>query len=103
MVAAWHTLVVMIGGMLCFFVHIDGLAQEIASLKKEVDQGQRRFYVLETNVKGVIFIRFTDSRMQPVPFVTRSALVLLSPITLRQTLTIALSSPHGDMLSRHTG
>jgi hypothetical protein len=28
-------------------------------------------------VKGVIFIRFTDPRMQPVPFITRTPFLLL--------------------------
>lgn len=51
----------------------DALAQEIAGIKKESQEGQRKFYVLETNVKGLIFIRFTDPRMQPVPFVTRAS------------------------------
>jgi hypothetical protein len=54
----------------------DALAAEIADIKKEAKEGQRKFYVLETNVKGLIFIRFTDPRMQPVPFITRTPLPL---------------------------
>jgi len=48
----------------------DALAAEIASLKKEQKGGLRRFYVLDTSVKGVIFIRFTDAQISPVPFIT---------------------------------
>ena len=45
------------------------LEQEIAALKDKQDKGEaQRFYCLETNVKGVILIKFTDERIEPVAF-----------------------------------
>jgi len=47
----------------------DSLEQEIAALKEKQDKGEaQRFYCLETNVKGVVLVKFTDERISPVPF-----------------------------------
>jgi len=48
----------------------DILAKELATLNEKEKAGERRFYCLNTNVKGVIFIRFVDERIQPVSFVS---------------------------------
>ncbi len=47
----------------------DSLEQEIVALKEKQEKGEaQRFYCLETNVKGVVLVKFTDERINPVPF-----------------------------------
>jgi hypothetical protein len=48
------------------------LAKEIAALTRKNKEGTRRFYCLDTGVKGLILIRFTEGRMEPVAFMTRA-------------------------------